>query len=303
MRHAWIVWVLALIAACATPSAPPESGLEPTVADALATLEATPPPSLMPDAEVWHRRPPSGFVPASPDTRSQADIDAAACWGFEDGRKTWRCRGTPPTTFMAGASSPIIPSSWTVPNWFVNKSTGSDSNTCTSSGSPCATKQEIWVHRLGAGVDGPCPRFQQTTTLEQDASDTDNTDPIYSCGANEKGGSLVIKGGTPTVITSGVVLAGVTAKNRTLGANSPLIATLGATAAVGQMVINTTAGKSSRAWVVRSLGANSFELSQPLAPASLATPSAAPAEVDTWANTDTVNLVAPIQVKDRKSVV
>lgn len=128
------------------------------------------------------------------------------------------------------------------------------------------------------------------------SSHTDNTDPVIFNPLPALAGTPSLQGAAPTVVTAGVVLGGVTAKNRTLGANSPLIATLGATAVVGQMVINTTAGKSSRAWVMRALGGNSFELSQPMVPVSLATPNAFPAEVNTWANGDTVNLVAPIQV-------
>lgn len=86
-RFIVLALTLCAVLSCATPSAPLESGLEPTVADALAALEAAPLPPLAPDTDVWHRRPPSGFVPASPDTRSQKDIDAAVCWGFEDGRQ------------------------------------------------------------------------------------------------------------------------------------------------------------------------------------------------------------------------
>lgn len=244
---AWIVWVLALVAACASPSAPVK-------------------------------------------TVSPADI--AACTAADG---TWRCKLAKPQTFGASSASPIIPSSWTVANWFVNKSTGSDQNPCTSSGSPCATKQEIWVHRLGCfGAPMDCPRFQQTTTLEQDASDTDNNDPLYAHVALEKGASFIVKGGT--VAGTAATFTRSTAKNRTAGANALLSGSFSAgVPAVGMLVVNTTRG-NSRAWIESSAGGANWNLTQPFAPVTPPTGNAVPAEVDTWVSTDSVTLINPIAI-------
>jgi len=237
----------------------------------------------------------ASLMATSSDTRSQAQIDAAACTA-PDG--SWRCAMARPKTFGATGITPILPASWTVPNWFVNKSTGSDANTCTSSGSPCATKQEILVHRWGC-ADAPrdCPRFQQTTTLEQDASDTDNTDPLYLHCALEKGGNgFILQGPTPTVVTSTTLGAGTTARNRAAGANALLVAQFAAGAPfVGQMVQNTQAGKSSRAFVVSANGGN-WNLSTPAVLQTPPLPADPYTEVNTWANGDTVNLLSLVAI-------
>jgi hypothetical protein len=88
----------------------------------------------------------------------------------------------------------------------------------------------------------------------------------------------------------------VTAKNRTAGANSTLIATLPAGTLVGDQVRNTQAGKASRCYVKKALGGNSFELTQPLVHVTGEIVFPLPAEVDTWANADTVQVVRALRV-------
>lgn len=279
---------------------------EATVADVLAVAMSSSPMSeqAASDSVGLHRpRSASGFVPANPDTRSPLQFAQAACqaatWSPDDTQKGWRCGGRVPKPTVFAASSgqtPILPVSWTVPAWFVNKSTGSDTNACTTALTACATKQEIWVHRLGAGVDGPCPRFQQTTTLEQDASDTDNTDPLYLCSATEKGATLIIEGGAPS--STAAVFTRNTQKSRAVGTNALLSGSFSAgSPAVGVLVTNTTAAKSSKAWVYKTAGGANWNLTQPLAPTGLPPLAAAfPAEIDTWATNDTVTLSTPVAI-------
>jgi hypothetical protein len=204
-------------------------------------------------------------------------------------------------TFAASSGqAPILPVSWTVPAWFVNKSTGSDANACTTALTACATKQEIWVHRWGMSGSGSanCPRFQQTTTLEQDASDTDNTDPIYPCAAMEKGGSFIIKGGT--VAGTAAVFTRSAAKNTAAGTNALLAGSFSAgSPAANVLVTNTTAAKASRAWIYKTAGGANWNLSQPMVP--LTVPAGvftigAGAEINTWATNDTVTLSSPIAI-------
>ncbi len=159
-----------------------------------------------------------------------------------------------------------------------------------------------------SGVTGPCfrtwaglvaawgtyaPVLNVTTTIVFISSHPDNTDPVIFTPFVGRGAVVSIQGATPTVLAAGVVLAGTTAKNRAAGTNSLLITTLGASGAVGVLVENTT--HSSRAWAYKALGGNSFSMTQPLVKAAVPGTST-PAEVDTWANGDSVNLLAVIQV-------
>lgn len=139
------------------------------------------------------------------------------------------------------------------------------------------------------------PYLTTATTITFLSSHTDNTDPVNFSPILGKGAPCVLQGAAPAVIVAGLLLTSLAAKNRALTTNSCLGANLGGAAALGQMVINTTASKSSRSWPQRSTGGGQFQLFQPLAPQ---TPGGTltPAEVDTWANGDTVNLVQPIAV-------
>lgn len=292
MKYLYLSLLVAVVA-CSRPAptpAPPAPS---------ASSDPQPTPQANQDLPISHKPRPASFVPASPDTRSQKEIDIAACTGTPDAAHPdgWRCAGKKPISFKAAATSPIIPGSWTVPNWFVNKTTGNDSNACTSSGAACATKQEIVVHRLGCGQgSNNCPRFQQTTTLEQDTSDTDNTDPFYLHPALEKGASFVLQGGTPA--STAAVFTLNTAKNRGVGTNALLSGSFSAGApAKGLMVQNTTALKSSRAWIYKTAGGANWNLTQPATPQTVPGVSFyVPSEVDTWASTDTVNVLTPVAI-------
>lgn len=137
------------------------------------------------------------------------------------------------------------------------------------------------------------PLLTQATTIVFASNHTDNTDPVVWWPIIARGVQVTFRTTGPTVVTNGVALAGTTAKNRAAGANSPLITTLGATGAVGQLVQNTT--HASNAWASKALGGNSFRMWQPMVAAAVGG-TTTPAEVDTWANVDNVNLVSPIQV-------
>jgi len=189
-----------------------------------------------------------------------------------------------------GGGSGLVPTSWTQPTWFIDPVNGLDTNT----GFTSSTAIKTWA-RLVALWGTNSPVLAQNTTITFLSSHVDNTDPVTFRPYIAKGALVSIQGTAPTVIQAGVVLAATTAKNRAAGANSLLITTLGAGGSVGQLIANTTAGKASRAWAYKSLGGNSFSLTQPLAPMVVGTPTA-PAEVDTWANGDTVNLLQPVNV-------
>jgi hypothetical protein len=267
-------------------------------ADVATSVEPSGPTSD--DLPVRRKPRPSAFVPASPDTRSHEQLAMAACTGTPDAQHPdgWRCTGKRPVTFAASTGgSPILPVSWSVPNWFVNKSTGSDQNDCITALTACKTKQEIWVHRWGMVGSGSqnCPRFQQTTTLEQDVSDTDAIDPIYVCAASDNGASLVIKGGPVT--GTAAVFTRSAQKNTAVGTNSLLAGSFSAGApAANVLVTNTTVLKSSKAWIRKTAGGANWQLSQPMAPVTVPSASLIGAEVNTWATNDTVTLSTPIAI-------
>jgi hypothetical protein len=199
----------------------------------------------------------------------------------------------------ATALGPIIPPSWTYPQWYVDPSNASgnasDNNNCTMSSTPCLTWHEINDHRWGCqGSPIACPRLRQTTTITFLSSHTDTTDPVYFLPAIETTGTVSIQGTAPTVAASGVILSGTTAKSRVAGANSLLITNLGASGAPNQLVQNIT--HPSRAWAFKSLGSNSFSMTQPITSASVPGASTPPAEVDSWVNGDSVNLLQPVAI-------
>lgn len=125
------------------------------------------------------------------------------------------------------------------------------------------------------------PLLTQATTITFLSSHTDNTDPVIFYPFIGRGVQVLLRGTVLTV--TGGALAGTVAKNRTAGANSLLQETLIGTSAAAHRIVNTSRANSV-AWTYRSLGANAFELTQPLAAAVLGTVS--PAENDLWANAD-----------------
>jgi hypothetical protein len=138
------------------------------------------------------------------------------------------------------------------------------------------------------------PVFTLNTTVTFLSSHIDNSDPVIVHALCTKGAIFAIMGTTPTVTTSGVILAGTVAKNRAAGSNALLQTNLGATGTTSQLVQNTT--HPSRAWTFAAQGANVFSMSQPFVLNNTAPAATAPAEVDGWVNGDTVNLLSPISI-------
>lgn len=227
---------------------------------------------------------------ASPDTRSAAEIAQAACTAPDGG---WRCSAARPKTYKALGTTPIIPASWTVPAWFIDPAnssgTASDQNDCVTLATPCVTYQEIAIHRWGTYS----PRLRQNTVITAMSNWSGTADPIYFFPYIE-GGVVSIQGvlGAAQQVATGV-LSNVTAKNQTSGVGTMLLAQSGATAP-GQLVVNTT--HASRAWTYAVSAGAIFKMSQPLAPVSIPITSNVPAEVNTWANGDSVTVYSPVSV-------
>lgn len=187
----------------------------------------------------------------------------------------------------------VTPVTWTQSAWFIDPANSSglasDNNSGLTNTTPLLTFAGM-TSKLGTDR----PRWQNVSpNLTFMSSHTNNNDPVvinwYATGAN----NAIIQATAGTVVVSGT-LSSVTPKSRAAGSNTSLIATLPAGAAVNQLVVNTTRG-NSRAWIKKSLGSNSFELSQPFSPQTIPT-TTAPTYVDTWANTDSIQCITPLQV-------
>jgi hypothetical protein len=137
------------------------------------------------------------------------------------------------------------------------------------------------------------PLLRSSTTIVFLSSHTDNTDPVVFRPIVANGAQVIVMGASPKIVASST-LSGTIPKNRAAGSNSLLKSNLGASGTAGQMVENIT--RSSRAWVYAPLGGNLFELSQPMAKASIPVSLSPPAEIDTWADGDNVNLLQPVSV-------
>lgn len=139
------------------------------------------------------------------------------------------------------------------------------------------------------------PTLRQSTTITWLSPQTDDTDPVVftpimvNCAA-------VLQGqlGAAQLLGSGI-LAGVVPKNRATA--QILTADLGASFPVGSLIENTTAGKESFAWVYKNTAGTTYEISQPLIPITPTFPGAVSlSEVDTWANGDTFEVYAPMNI-------
>ena len=279
---ALIAIALAQISGCA-----PSSG--PGSADAGAPSAGLPPGGVgLPPEIAPPIRPPVVVPPAPPDTRTPAQIRVAACQGANG---DWRCPGLARPRVFAASSQPIIPTSWTVPAWFIDpansSTTASDANDCVTSATACLTYGEIAVHRWGTYS----PRIQQATTMTVLSSQAANTDPFYLTPRLE-GFPFTLQGnlGAGQTIATGS-LSNVTAKNR---ATPQLLQAQSGATAVNQLVVNTTVGKASRAFTYKVVAGSIFSMTQPIVPQTVPSALFAPfTEVDTWANTDTVTVYAP----------
>jgi hypothetical protein len=208
--------------------------------------------------------------------------------------------GTPKPKFAFGVvQNPVLPTIWGASNFYIDPAnvttTATDSgNLCTSNATPCLTwhhlNDQVWGCQ---GSPSGCPRFRQSVTIQQDSNHTDNSDPVYFQPTieNQAVVSYVCPLGASQQLAT-ATLNVVTAKNR---ATPQLLATTftgftGTALAANQFMVNAT--HPSSAWVYTAAGGI---MSQPLVRPALPLATAAPAEVDTWANADAITTYAPVQ--------
>jgi hypothetical protein len=174
---------------------------------------------------------------------------------------------------MMAALAPVPPSktSWLVPDWHFNLSTGSDNNTCVDAAHSCKTIAEVQ-----ARLQSEDPGQPQNTTWHVHATDTAETFSVHP--QTTAGAAFTIQGDLTTVAT--VTLSGVVAKNRP--GSQALNANLGSGAAgyVDDVICNTT--HPSCASVDSIVTGNVALITQPT--------DISFSELDTWANGDSVTI-------------
>ncbi len=198
-----------------------------------------------------------------------------------------------------GTMNPLTPpsnGSWSNPLWVYDPQNSSGNANNANPGSLIAPVRDFSaiLQRWGTLT----PILRQATRILALSSHTDNSDPvIFTPYASGAASYVSVEGGPATVIATGRVLSGVIAKNRTAGANTPpMTANLGAGAARGMIVSNTTAGKISQAMVYKLVSGTTWILSQPVVPPVVTALPFPPTQVDTWANNDTFDLLQPVAI-------
>ena len=199
-------------------------------------------------------------------------------------------RGVPPSVVTSGGL--LLPASpqgaLFIDPQNVSGNAGVGTGFGTSAGSPLSSYRAL-VQQWGTNA----PLLNTPTTITWLSSATDSSDPVI-CYPIVQGTTnpFAIQGTTPTLVAN-IALSGVVPKSRAAGSNSLLQANLGGSAAQGLLLENLT--HPSRAWVYTNVSGTTWNISQPLVKAVVGgTP--VPAEVDTWANGDSVNLLQPTAV-------
>jgi hypothetical protein len=295
MRRLLLVFALVILACSGpitTPGAPADAAQDGATDGAGPTpsLDTNPPSQWASGPRDAGPPPKLRYVPADPRivacTKNETDKDGLM-----------RCLGAlehvPPALADAGhrlgeTRPPIICGAQSIPAWFVSRSHGLDSNTCTDAAHECQHYYEI-KGRWGCGGSATTrPRSSNTIGVTFTTPDPmDGLDPIDFDPNIQNDAYAYITETLPAPVASGT-LAGVVAKSNTFVAPQLLNATLAAGLAPGQMIVNTT--HPSTAWIYKLVSGTTWAISQPIRPVSL--PDAIsgilgkPAEVDTWANGD-----------------
>jgi len=178
---------------------------------------------------------------------------------------------------------------WSVADWYVDPVSGDDSRDGLTPSTAVRTIMGGIIARWGT----TSPILKQNTTIHLLSTETaGQEDVVLSPIVTQTAWFAVV--GVPKLIAS-FSLGAVTAKAR--GNPGTLLQAAGFTApglATGQLVVNTTSGKQSECWIY-ALGGGVATLSQPLVPVTPAAdasnfPASPPAQVNTWAINDTVEV-------------
>lgn len=210
-------------------------------------------------------------------------------------------RGVISGTAVAGgssaSSSPLAPQPTGLQGLSIIVDPANATGVATATGTSTATVDgstgrvfNSWAN-LVAAWGTASPMFDTTTEIVF-ASGNVATDPIFFYPMSTKAIAVTIR--APLQLLANITLAGVVAKNRTAGANSPLVADLTAVFLVNSILVNTTRGNSV-AHLFKNTAGTTWQLSQPFTPIAMPT-TTLPSEVDTWANGDSVNVFSCINL-------
>jgi hypothetical protein len=203
----------------------------------------------------------------------------------------------------------LSPSSWSVPQWYLDPVSGNDTNDCQTSGTGCQTFGEI-VARWGTysplftastNVVGAFGITQiSTQTTAQSEADPIILTPRLSGSTANTGVTFTYQCSLPTP-THATTISALTAKNRTTNTGLNVGYTSGSTGVLDSLVCNTTTGKTSCSWAYAAGGGSNLRMTQPLVSIlnTLATGFDAfpiAVEVDTWAIGDTVNIYSKASI-------
>jgi hypothetical protein len=299
---AWFV----VSATCSTSSSHTSSSPAPAATLSLSTLPAAAAKSVPPQDEN-DRRPaaPPKPVPARPDPRTPAQNAAAACTG-PNGEN--RC---PQVKRLLGepSSSPIVPASWTVPNWYIdfanNLGCASDQNSgtsatctggcagsvCTGGIGPLLTAGEWLQHRLGTRS----PKFTPstgTTTLTILSSQPSVSDSFGNFSPDISAGMFVMQG-VFLPVGSTFSAGAITQISRSSSGNDFKVAGMPGGAAAGQILYDSTIATVGSGCYIDSIAGGVATCTSPHTWSALTTPSVsytATANGASWTAGDTLQL-------------
>lgn len=173
---------------------------------------------------------------------------------------------------------------WNQATWFIDPGNVTGNASDQNSGLDATHAVKSYNGGIVAKWGTTSPTLAQNTTLTWLSSvSATATDPVVLTPIL-RGCTCTLKG-TPQQISSGA-FASATSKNR--ATPQLLVVGLALAAPIGSLIVNTTIGKASRAFVYKLVGV-SATMTQPLAPATVPYSNfvAAPAEVDMWVMGDT----------------
>lgn len=213
--------------------------------------------------------------PTPPDTRTQSQLEQAACTDSSGG---WHC-GTDVKRIVkfagtAGGRTPPVNPAWTVPTVVLDPQNITTLASDDKSGLDATHPIRRWDEMNDArwicyGSPNDCPRTTNTMTVRF-MSTQQTTDTFRFHPAMESPSNIIVQCDLPAASATGI-LAGVAVTTRANNA-PPVVATLAPTTgsiATGQFVVDSTA--NAVFWIGNNDGGNVWELTPPYAPANLVT--------------------------------
>jgi hypothetical protein len=285
--YVMMVVLVALLAGCANSSSLQSDSAPMVTSNATQAIDDG--PAIKP----WMARP-AKDAQASKDMRNAAQLARDACAG--------RCVGTKIAPLLAAnSSSPLIPPSWTVPQWYFDPantigcasntnsgtsatcSGGCSGSTCPSGIGPLILVNEMVGHRWGTTN----PQLQQSTILNILSGETTGQENIV-LNPNMAAGAYVFGIlGTNTLVTT-LTPSTLTAQNRATPQLLQITVASATGLAAGQLAVDTTRGSTSTLSVVSG---TTLTFAEPFTGTTIANATRGynPTEDNGWSSTDSIS--------------